>query len=166
MRPAAARHAEALLDCSGEAASRCPRAAHVAVCSGHDVPVAAVPAGALKPGMSLFTDFRWGAGVALPRLRSRGRGPSVLACASRPVHARLAPCMPLGGAAAAGHLATCRPPRSNGATGPLRFGYAWEEAAQADVAAALQERLGFPQDEAAAWGGALLLHHTWMVLAR
>lgn len=56
--PRAPPTTEALLDCSGEVAARCPHAAHVAVCSGHDVPVAAVPPGALKPGVSLLTDFR------------------------------------------------------------------------------------------------------------
>lgn len=51
---------EAILDAAGEALARCPAAAHVAVCSGHDVPVARVRAGALRPDCSLFTDFRCG----------------------------------------------------------------------------------------------------------
>ncbi|KIY92548.1 hypothetical protein MNEG_15415 [Monoraphidium neglectum] len=49
---------EAILDCSCEVLARCPAVQHVAVCSGHDVPVARVPPGALRPGHTLFTDFR------------------------------------------------------------------------------------------------------------
>jgi len=95
---------EAILDGAGEALARCPLLRHVAICSGHDVPVARVPAGALRAGATLFTDFR--------------------------------------------------------------FGYAFEEQAQQEVARELARALRMADEEARAWGSSLVFHHTWKVMAR
>lgn len=139
-------HAEAILDAAGEALSHCPSAAHVAVCSGHDVPVARVPPGALQPGVTLFTDFRCDSADKTVEEAQAGAAP----CWG---------CLPLT-------AVNTHKPGPSTFKPPPRFGYEFEEEAQEEVAEVLAAHLGLPADEARAWGASLVFHHTWMVLAR
>jgi hypothetical protein len=50
--------------------------------------------------------------------------------------------------------------------GDFKFGLGFDEAARSAVVNSLQERMGMEEGQARAWGNALTLHHTWLVLSR